>query len=1080
MKISALKLSQIAINATFFSEQINNKDCKKINPQQLDQNLIEKRLQNWCKAVGGEEKLKQRLHWYGLNLNTVRPLLVTADVGEDYDLPTWTETLKELIQSGIASLLNLEGAEKLPLNPQKPLPFEDFYFSFILVARRKLAATLSPSNPFNLLSEEAYTILEYSLLQQLVNLGTETLLLEFNQLRSNQVSANQTDSIENNSGNDSQFLYCIFIQNLLQDGGLDFFERYPVLARLIATNIDFWVKNTTEFIQRLQADISDIERTFSQDISIRKVQEIETSLSNPHNGGRSILAITFSSGVKIVYKPKDLSLDITFNYLLDWCNQQDISLVFKVTKILKRQEYGWVEFIYHQPCENQAAAKYFYKRAGMLLSLLFILGAKDCGSENVIANAEYPILIDAEILMHPILKSNDESEGWFKDSVLKAGFLPNWEGNTFSANAQDSSSLGNIYPQQVNSSREWKFVNKDGMHLATKTAIIPSGTNAVILESKPVSPRKYIEEIVTGFEEIYGLFIKNKETLLGEESPLSAIRLLKSRFMPHPSIIYAIAAKNSFSPQSLRNGIEYSILINSLIDTFSRSLLEVEANSETWAIWQAETKSVQQQDIPYFSVCCNSDSLEIEQDKKIKQFFKTSSYQRLITQLQNLDEQNLALQIKLIRISFDAKFAHLTQKDAALQGKFPQSHSLTHEELLQEAVEIGNNLVSNAICNSNGCNWINLDYMFQANRYQLQPLDDSLYRGRAGVSLFLAALAKITGKNEFKQVALAALSPLQQSLKKAEIRKEILESEFGLLGIGGFIYSLVKISQFLEEPNLLESAQLAAKLLTKEVIATDEKLDIVWGVAGAIPGLLALYDQTGEKAVLDIAVTCGNHLLSQRSHTNPRAWVTIESKKPLTGFSHGAAGISLSLLRLYAATADISFLEAAKEAIEYEQSVFDKSAQNWPDFRLSEERNQINFLHTWCHGSAGIGLARLGILSIIQTEEIYSDINIALETTQKYGIPSTDIDHLCCGHMGRAELFLLASQKLGNQEWINTAIKQTAWVVERAKQSGEYSFSPHSYKSAYSPSFFRGTAGVGYQLLRLAFPESLPSVLIWE
>ncbi|MBD2169102.1 type 2 lantipeptide synthetase LanM [Calothrix membranacea FACHB-236] len=1072
MKISDSKISQIVINATFLSENFNTKNYQNINYQNLDQNLIEKRLQNWCQAIGGEQKLKQRLHWDGLDLNTVRPLLVTADFGKDDKLPAWAETLKELIESGI-SLLNLEAAEKLPLDSQKPLPFEDFYFPFILVARRKLSAALSQNYDLALLSTEAYLTLEYSLLQQLVSLGTETLLFEFDKLRSNQVSAKQDNHTEENN---NRILYDQFIQNILEDGGLNFFEHYPVLARLIATNINFWVTNTIKFIQRLQADITAIEQTFSEDTTVGKVKEIETSLSNRHHGGRSILAITFDSGIKIVYKPKDLSLDVAFNNLLDWCNQKGISSPFKITRILQRQGYGWVEFIAHQPCQNQAAVNNFYKRAGMLLSLLFVLGAKDCGSENVIANSEYPILIDADILMHPIVKSNDESEDWFEDSVLKAGFLPAWEGNTFSKNAQDSSVLGNIYPQQVNASREWQFINTDGMHLTSKTAIIPSGTNAVILEGKPVSPRNYVEAIVTGFEEIYRLLIKNKETLLGEESPLSPIRLLKSRFIPHPSIIYAIAAKNSLSPQSLRNGIEYSILINSLIDTLSRSILKVGENPETWAIWQAETKSVQQQDIPYFSVCCNSDSLKIEQDKKIKQLFKTSSYQKLITQLQNLDEQNLALQIKLIRISFDAKFAHFTQKDAALQGNFPQSHSLTHEELLQEAVEIGNNLVSNAICNSNGCNWIDLDYMFKANRYQIKPLDDSLYTGRAGVSLFLAALTKITGKNKFKDVALAALLPLQKSLKKAEIRKEILNSEFGLLGIGGIIYSLVKISQFLEEASLLEYAQLAAKLLTQEVIATDKKLDIMWGVAGAIPGLLTLYHQTGEQAVLDIAVTCGNHLLSQRTNTNPRAWVTIENKKPLTGFAHGVSGISLSLLRLYAAVGEIAFLAAAKEAIEYEKSAFDKSIQNWRDYPSSEQNN----LYAWCHGSPGIGLARLGSLSIIQTEEIHSDINIALETTQKYGIPNTDIDHLCCGHMGRAELFILASQKLCNQEWLNTAIKQATSVVQRAKENREYSFYSHSYQSVYSPSFFRGNAGVGYQLLRLAFPEFLSSVLIWE
>lgn len=372
MKISDSKISQIVINATFLSENLNTKGYQNINSQQLDQNLIEKRLQNWCKAIGGEEKLKQRLHWDGLDLNTVRPLLVTADFGKDDKLPVWAETLKELIESGI-SLLNLEAAEKLPLDSQKPLPFEDFYFPFILVARRKLSAALSANHDLELLSKKAYLTLEYSLLQQLVSLGTETLLFEFDKLRSN-----QDNHIEEN---DSRILYVQFIQNILEDGGLKFFERYPVLARLIAININFWVTNTTEFIQWLQADISEIEQTFSEDTTLGKVQEIETSLSNRHRGGRSLLAITFDSGVKIVYKPKDLSLDVAFNNLLDWCNQQGISLPFKTTKIIQRQEYGWVEFIAHQPCENQAAVKNFYKRAGMLLSLLFVLGAKDCGSK---------------------------------------------------------------------------------------------------------------------------------------------------------------------------------------------------------------------------------------------------------------------------------------------------------------------------------------------------------------------------------------------------------------------------------------------------------------------------------------------------------------------------------------------------------------------------------------------------------------------------------------------------------------------------------------------------------------------------
>ena len=1040
-------------------------------PKKLDQNLIEERLKIWAKLLGGEDKLHQRLQWDGLDLNTVRILLGKTDFSEDFNLLSWENTLKELIQITKTSLPYLEKEEKLPIDLNKPLPFEDFYLPFILVARQKLFTQLFPNFPLELLSQEAYESLEHSLLQQLVNLGTKTLLFEFDKYRKSQFS--QDENITQESP--SKFLYHTFIQKFHQNGGLTFFQQYPVLGRLIATTIDFWLESTTEFIQRLQVDYSDIELTFSDNGSLGKVIEIETSLSNPHNGGRYVFALTFSSGVKVLYKPKDLGLDVAFNQLLDWCNQQNISLPFKLTKILNRQEYGWVEFIEHLSCEDKTAVRRFYKRAGILSSLFYILGAKNCHNTNIIANGEYPILINADILMSPVAKSFDESESWFKDSVLKTGFLPSWEGNIASANPQDYSALGGIYPQQVNSSREWKFINTDGMQLIPKTAIIPPPNNIVILDGKTLSPNDYLEEIVTGFEEMHHLLIKYKETLLGKESPLVAFKALKSRFISRSSLTYGLISNQSLSPQYLGNGIDYSILI----DTLSRPYLMAEEKADAWALLPAEIKSLQQLDIPYFTVSCDSDVLEFGQEQAIRYFLKTSSYQQLISRLQSLDEKDLALQIKLIRGSFSAKFAHFTKKSATLETNSTQFQPLTPEELLQEAIEIGNTLVANGIRNGNGCNWLALEYMFNAKRFQIQPLGYSLYHGSVGVSLFLAALAKLTGKSEFSEVAKAGLYPLRQSLKKAEAKQRLIHSGLGVPGLGGIIYSLVKIHQFLQELALVEDAQKIVQLITKEAIAADKTLDIIGGVAGANLGLLSLYQETGEQAVLDTAIACGNHLLSQRSSTLPRAWQTI-SKKPLTGFSHGAAGNSFSLLRLYAATGDIAYLEAAKEGIAYEQSVFNSLARNWPDFRSLEEMNKISFVNNWCHGSVGIGLARLGSLSILQNEAIDSDIEVALETTQKYGRSSIGLDHLCCGSMGRMELFVLASQKLSKPEWLKIAREQAAQVIKKAKQNGGYTFFFNLPNSVLNPSFFRGTAGIGYQFLRLSTPELLPSVLILE
>ena len=621
-------LLKMANDASFLSERINNN----LNPQnniltKSERDLVNRQISNWCKLVGGKEKLEKYLHWYGLDLDSVRPFIKTEYLTKS-SLPSWIETFKALVQSSKNILTELPENKDLPIDPEHSLPFEDFYVPFILFAKNQLNSKLPLNCLSRLLSNEAYQALQKSLLQQLVNLGTEILLLDFNKVKEKHSSQEQDDV----QTDENKSLYTSFIQNLQKDGGLEFFANYPVLARLIATTIDLWVESTAEFIQRLQTDLWEIEHTFSSTKNIGRVKEIDTSLANPHHGKRLALALTFSSGVKVVYKPKDLSLYVAFNRLLDWCNQQKISLPFKLPKILERQGYGWVEYISQQPCLEKAEVNNFYQRAGMLLSLLYVLGAKNCHAENVIAHGQYPVLIDADILMQPPIKSSDRLEEWFRDSVVGIGFLPAWDGDIDSKSSLDSSVLGNIFPRQMNSSREWKFINTDKMHLARKSKVIPAGANVLTIDGKTVAPYDYQEDLVSGFEEIYKLLIKHQETLLGTETPLSNFKLSKSRFIARPSLTYAITAKKSLSPQYLSNGFDYSLLI----DLLSHNYLTTNNQSPTREILTAEAKSVQQQDVPYFSVACDGDALEVEPDKPIEHFFSISSYQKLIARLKNL------------------------------------------------------------------------------------------------------------------------------------------------------------------------------------------------------------------------------------------------------------------------------------------------------------------------------------------------------------------------------------------------------------------------------------------------------------
>jgi lantibiotic modifying enzyme len=179
--------------------------------------------------------------------------------------------------------------------------------------------------------------------------------------------------------------------------------------------------------------------------------------------------------------------------------------------------------------------------------------------------------------------------------------------------------------------------------------------------------------------------------------------------------------------------------------------------------------------------------------------------------------------------------------------------------------------------------------------------------------------------------------------------------------------------------------------------------------------------------------------------------------------------IAYSLLRLYKASGETAFLEAAEEAIAYERSVFIPEQENWPDFRQPQTKDNPKCMCSWCHGAPGIGLARVATLDILDTPEIRKDIEAAITTTLNYGL--SDIDHLCCGNMGRVEFLFTAGRKLNRPELVEAAMKLASQVVARAEEKGHYGYGTIL---DFHPGFFQGASGIGYQLLRLAYPD--PSV----
>jgi type 2 lantibiotic biosynthesis protein LanM len=1103
-------LASIVAKASFLWECLDTKP-RIIAGNTLNEAEIHRRLQHWCDVVaqGNWQTLNKRLQWEDVDLDTVRPYVGTGTLIPHQPLPEWAETLRHIMQ--MAARFPAATDMSLPTDTANPMPFEDLLLPVISVARQQLLSRLGASQltaddlPCAVLTAAAYRSLERGLLQRLALLCAQTFDSEFAQVRPFGHNVLNLLGVDIES-TQSKTAYNTFIRQLLQDGLGRFFQHYPVLGRLVATVANFWVEATAEFIQRLAQDSADIQRVFVAAATIPsmtksqrgggvppellgKVSDLTPSLSDPHNQGRTVMLLTFECGLQLVYKPKDLGLEAAFNQFLDWCNRHSLRLDFKVMQVLNRDGYGWVEYVEQQPCADAAAAERFYERAGMLLCVLYALRATDCHYENLIASGEHLVLIDMETLLHheanviensPAFQQLETRAGQqFWNSVLRTGLLPRWDFNANKQVAYDISGLGSIDPQQVpHKVRCWRAINTDNMHLRYETVELPVEKNVPFLGDIALSPNDYQSHIVGGFEHMYRFLMVQKAMLLSSASPLAALQHQHVRFVFRATRIYDTILHKALGPDSLQHGVDYSIEL----DRLSRAFLVAQDKPPAWPILQAELRALERLDIPCFTASAASDVLRLQGLQDLPQCFKQPSYQQVLSQVEALDESDLTQQMAIIRGSFHARVARTSVKDSA-PWEVRSLPLLTPEELLAEAQEVATELEAKAIQDPDGSvNWIGLGYVSEAERFQLQVLGDDLYDGCCGIALFFAALYQVSGALRYRDLALQALQPLRQRIQhfdsESQQRFARLTGIGGGSGVGSMIYGLAKVSQCLTDHSLLPDAQRLAGWITPELIAADTQLDVINGAAGAILGLLSLYAITGEASVLEQAIACGQHVVAHRVSYEgaPKAWATLK-ERPLTGFSHGAAGIAYALLRLYAASQDQEYADAAREGIAYERQVFSATHANWPDFRGPGQNGPPGFVVQWCHGAPGIGLGRLGSIGLVDDPELEREIAVALQTTRNVGF--TPADHLCCGNLGLAEVLWVGTQRLSRPDWQFVAQQQVTNTVARARQTGGYRLFSNLPNAVFNPGFFQGVAGIGYELLRLA-GNNLPSVLLWE
>jgi type 2 lantibiotic biosynthesis protein LanM len=1055
-------------------DELLSDDFETLSGQKGDAGTAAQRLAAWCSACasGDWSLFNRRLERDGLTIEQVLARFATARRKVSVPPPTWigdAVRIEAALQSPAAN------AGPAALRGQaEPYAFEHLLAPVLEETDRRLSASVD-ATAFEHLTDSARTCLRALLLAELSGLFAAPLYDRFAQAR----KAGETPADASQPPRDDATVrYEKFITDMRASGFRRLFEEKPILLRLAATITRQWIEASAELLACLHADLPTIRRDILGHYG-GPVVAIEGDLSDPHNGGRSVRILRFEDGARVVYKPKDLRLDVAWHGLVERLNRDGAPIELKAVYAVARDGYGWTEFITHAGCGDPDGCRHFFRRAGAWLALFHCFAGSDMHQENMIAAADHPVPIDLETLLQAAAEEQRAQEPAgqafaaaleiIANSVVSIGLLP-----TFAKSAENTVfAIGGMAPDWASRMKlTWSNINSDTMRPVKSKETREGNPNLPHVDGRYGQLGDHIEDVIAGFEE-YATFLVRRTRDARQGGLFDGFAGLSVRRIVRPTRFYYMLLQRLKNHRSMGDGIAWSAQAD-----FLARLSDWQSKSDPlWPLQRTERNALLDLNVPYF--VAPSDAGEISDATGISVRTELPpGLTRARARLRSFDAQDIAWQIEVIRQNTSA----VSRSSGPAVEKRPLFRAgtdvtLAKERLVAEADRIADELARLAVRRGPSAAWIGLDWLGDSEIWHLVPLGLDLYNGMSGIALFLAAHTSVTGSKASAELARAAVLHLRSKLKARHSARTARSLGLGGgTGLGSIIYAMSLMAKCLNDDDLLADARAAAELFSEDLIAADKHLDLLSGSAGAILALLRLYRDTQSGDVLARATRCGEHLLAQPrvGPVGRRSWCTQGTgQHALNGMSHGAAGFAYALTSLSAATGREEFARAAEECIAFENASYDEAHSNWPDLRIDAE---AAWPSQWCHGACGIGLARVGMSKCrAQHSALLVDVRHALAGVER-AWPGY-VDTLCCGTLGNIEFLFEAADVIGRSELRELASERLMLVLETARANRDYRWSIGHRR--YNLGLFRGLAGVGYTCLRRVHAV-LPNVLVWE
>lgn len=850
-------------------------------------------------------------------------------------------------------------------------------------------------------------------------------------------------------GDTPQARFRSFVRRLRRpDYALALLAEYPVLARQLTLMLDQWADVCIEFLTRLTADWELICRRFSPDEAPGVLVTLAGGAGDTHRGGRSVMIATFESGFRIVYKPKSLAIDARFQELLVWLNGLGCQPPLRTLDVCDRGDYGWVQHVAYRTCETVDELERFYRRHGAYLALLYALNANDFHFENLIAVGEDPILIDLETVLQP---SFDRYADEFADiaalrvmaeSALQVGLLPLrlWSRDDYAG--IDISGLGGS-AGQLTPDRIPRLADPgtDAMRYVRERLAIPGDANRPSLNGVEANAADYARFIKEGFTQVYRLIQTHRDQLSATGGLLDSFAGDTIRVLLRPTRTYDQLLFESFHPDMLRNALDRNQFFDRLwVGVLNRPYM-VEAVA-------AEQADLQRGDIPIFETTPASLDLVNGSGVTVRNVLYETGLDAVRRRLLRLDDSDMVRQLWFV----DASLATLNRNEARVAAPHAQQDAppATLQRLVAAAGAIADDLLARAIYGEQDICWIGLDAPDGRN-WDIRSLGIDLAHGVGGITLFLAYAGMLTEDARYTEAARRGYTLIAR-------QSERLRDDWRTVGLyegwGGVLHAMSRLATLWQDAEILTTCNELVEFLGNLAVQ-DESFDVARGAAGALLAILAHHAVAPSVTTQRAATACGNHLLGWAKRDARGIHWTIPNapgNSPL-GAGYGNSGIAGALATLAQVTNEPRHHDAAQAA----WAVVETDASTFTDADLL--------------GIAGVAPAYLAWHALRSDCDESPQITAQLTTAllrRDWGVNHS----LATGDMAALDL-LLHLRQLDPVPWTPLVEAKSAAVL-RAIESGDIRFAtPHA---VWTPDLFFGAAGIGYQLLRLAYPARVPSL----